>query len=189
MEYCNYRGRIMIKKKKTKIKEHYILQPEFFKDERGQFIKTFHDEMYKELGIPTIWKEEYCSTSQHKVLRGLHFQLPPHEHAKLIYCAYGKILDVVVDLRKTSATFGQYEMTELSSENGRISYVPVGCAHGFYTMSDIAVIVCKQSTVFHPESDAGIRWDSVGIPWQDQHPILSEKDKSQIAFSQFRSPF
>lgn len=179
----------MITKEATAIPGCYVLQTDVLHDERGGFIKTFHTEMFEELDLPTAYGEEYCSTSRQGVLRGLHFQLPPKAHAKLIYCSVGEIYDVAVDLRKASPTFGKYAAVRLSGERGNMVFVPIGCAHGFYTLSEKAVIVCKQTSVYAQEQDAGIRWDSVGIQWPGKTPILSEKDRRQIPFAAFESPF
>ncbi|WP_303817483.1 dTDP-4-dehydrorhamnose 3,5-epimerase [Selenomonas ruminantium] len=165
------------------------IQSDVLIDNRGCFIKTVHEEWYREMGVPFSYAEEYCSTSQKGVLRGLHFQLPPKEHSKLVYCSAGKILDVAVDLRKSSPTYGQYQMVELSGEKGNMVFIPKGFAHGFYTLSDVATIVCKQSNVFDAQADSGIRWDSVGIPWPAQNPILSDKDKKHVRLEDFISPF
>ena len=178
-----------MEKKETGLPGCYELVPKVFRDLRGQFVKTFHRDWFRELGLPVTYGEEYTSTSHARVLRGLHFQLPPKAHGKLIYCNFGEILDVAVDLRKGTPTYGKYEMTRLTAEKGNMVYVPVGCAHGFYTLSETAVIVCKQTEVFAPEEDCGIRWDSVEIDWPDDHPILSEKDRNMMLFSDFESPF
>ncbi|WP_294157164.1 dTDP-4-dehydrorhamnose 3,5-epimerase [uncultured Selenomonas sp.] len=178
----------MIQKKETLLSGCYELIPEIFRDARGSFIKTFHKDWFQSLGLPTDFGEEYTSRSHARVLRGLHFQLPPEAHGKLIYCSEGEVLDVAVDLRH-GPTYGQYEMTKLTAERGNMAYIPVGCAHGFYTLSEKAVIVCKQTKCYAPEQDAGIRWDSAGIPWPDMHPILSEKDQKMPKLSDFESPF
>lgn len=178
----------MITKRETGIPGCYELVPDIFSDLRGAFVKTFHKEWFHELGLPTEYGEEYTSRSRKGVLRGLHFQLPPEAHGKLIYCSEGEVLDVAVDLRH-GPTYGKYEMTRLTADCGNMVYVPVGCAHGFYALTDGAVIVCKQTRCFAPAEDSGIRWDSCGIPWPDMHPILSDKDQSMVLFEDFVSPF
>ena len=179
----------MIKKYSTILSGCYEILPDVFNDDRGRFVKTFHRDFFNEIGLSDEFDEEYCSTSWQGVLRGLHFQKPPHAHSKLIYCSFGEILDVAVDLRRESPTYGQYNMIKLSAESGNMAYIAVGCAHGFYTLSKTAVIVCKQSAVYSVESDAGLRWNSVGIPWPDMNPILSDKDRNSITFDEFVSPF
>ena len=179
----------MIKKISTPIAGCYEIQPDVFKDNRGRFIKTFHQDFFQNIGLPKEFAEEYVSTSRQGVLRGLHFQRPPHEQAKLIYCSFGEVLDVAVDIRRSSPTYGKFITINLSADKGNMAYVATGCAHGFYTLSETAVIVCKQSTIYNAESDACVRWDSFGIDWPNMNPILSDKDKSSVPFNKFVSPF
>ena len=176
-------------KKETNIQGCYELFPRVFKDQRGKLIKTFHHDTFSELGLEVVFKEEYFSVSAIGVLRGLHFQLPPNDHIKCVTCLSGRLFDVVVDLRKNSPTFGKHFTTELDSELGNMVYIPSGCAHGFFTLTDQAIFLNRTTSVFSPDSDTGIRWDSCGIPWPDPNPILSEKDKNLIKFSDFTSPF
>lgn len=179
----------MLYKKPTNIDGVYEIRADVLKDNRGQFTKIMHEEWLMNIGIPNVYGEEYCSVSHKRVLRGMHFQKPPYDHAKLVYCAYGEILDVAVDLRKGSSTFGKYASVVLSHTKGNMTYIPTGFAHGFYTLSDIAVVMCKQSSVFNQEADAGICWDSLGIEWPEHNPILSKKDENNITFNEFESPF
>ena len=170
---------------KTPIDGCFELQPRIFKDDRGKLIKTFHQEMFKSNDLETDFKEEYYSVSNQKVLRGLHFQLPPHDHIKCVTCIDGKIYDVVVDLRKNSTTYKQYFSLELDSEKGNMLYIPKGLAHGFYVLSKKAIFLNRTSTVYAPESDAGIHWNSCGIIWPDKNPIVSEKDDVCITMNDF----
>lgn len=174
---------------KTKIPGCYQINPFVFRDERGSFVKTFHAEIFKEYQLDTNFAEEYYSVSHHNVLRGLHFQLPPREHTKMVYCVQGKVIDAVVDLRVGSPTYGKFETFELSAEKANIIYIPPGLAHGFYVTSETAIIVYKVSTVYAPEQDTGILWNSVDIPWQTEEPILSHRDSNFVAFADFDSPF
>ena len=121
----------------------------------------------------------------------MHFQIPPHQHTKLVYCLWGRVIDAVVDLRVGSLTYGQYETFELSQENARAIYIPAGFAHGFYVTSEKAIMVYNLSSVYAPDHDRGIRWDSVGISWPifEANPILSERDRAFLSFSEFESPF
>lgn len=167
----------------------FEVKPIIREDFRGRFIKTFHKEESATIGLPMFYAEEYYSTSCKGVLRGLHFQLPPADHEKLVYCSYGEVLDVVVDLRKESATYGQYELISLSAEKGNMLYIPKGLAHGFYVLSDLAVMMYKVTSVYHSECDSGILWDSVGIPWPDTNPIISERDRGFQRLADFDSPF
>lgn len=178
----------MFKKKETILDGCYELFPVVREDIRGRFIKTYHEPAFNELGLSLDIKEEYFSTSYRNVLRGLHFQLPPEEHEKLVYCTYGEVLDVVVDLRKGSS-YGKFVMVRLSADQGNMLYIPKGIAHGFYTLSDIAVMMYKVSSVYNSAYDSGIAWDSVGIPWPNGMPIMSERDKTFVKLSDFQSPF
>jgi dTDP-4-dehydrorhamnose 3,5-epimerase len=108
----------------------------------------------------------------------MHFQRPPHHHAKLVYCAHGCILDAVVDLRVDGGGFGNHLVVNLSSENGWVVYLPPGVAHGFYALSDEAVTVYKVTSEYSPESDDGVRWDSCGIAWPSDSPIVSDRDSN-----------
>ena len=175
--------------KATKIPGCYIIQPHIATDKRGYFIKTFHQDIFNEKDLKTDWAEEYYSVSKKGVLRGLHFQLPPHEHAKLVYCTAGEVLDAVVDLRIGSPTYGNYLTFNLTAVNASIIYIPPGLAHGFYTLSKKATMMYKVNSIYMPDLDSGILWSSAGIPWPDSKPIISERDKSLPLMSEFKSPF
>ncbi|MDW7973331.1 MAG: dTDP-4-dehydrorhamnose 3,5-epimerase [Thermodesulfovibrio sp.] len=175
--------------RKLTIPDCLELFPKILRDERGYFVKTFHFDVFQELGLETDFKEEYYSYSIKRVLRGLHFQIPPKDHVKVVYCIYGKILDVVVDLRIGSPTYGHYEMIELSSDKANMIYIPKGLAHGFYTLSDFAIVVYKVTTTYSPDHDTGILWNSLNIPWPDEKPIISRRDSGFIPFADFNSPF
>ena len=158
-------------------------------DRRGTFVKTFHVEEFRQLGLPTSFAEEYFSVSQHGVLRGLHFQIPPMEHEKIVYCAQGEVLDAVVDLRRGSPTYGRHELFHLCAEEGTMIYIPKGMAHGFYVLSENALMMYQVTSVYAPDCDAGVRWDSAGIPWNAADPILSERDTLFPSLDAFASPF
>lgn len=179
----------IFKKIATPLEGCFELQSIVRGDNRGSFIKTFHNEAFAELGLTAEWKEEYYSTSIKNVLRGLHFQTPPDDHDKLVYCPSGKVMDVAVDLRKSSATFGKHTTCILEGGKGNMMYLPRGFAHGFLTLSERAIIVCKTTTVYSPENDKGILWSSCGIDWQCDEPILSDKDKNHPTLAEFDSPF
>src|SRR5581483_7390979 len=140
-------------------------------------------------GLRTDFAEEYYTVSHVRVLRGLHFQVPPHDHAKLVYCAAGRVLDVALDLRVGSPAFGRHVRAELSAADGNALYLPPGLAHGFYVLEAPALMVYNQTSVYAREHDAGVRWDSAGIPWPDADPILSDRDRSFPALADFRTPF
>ena len=175
--------------KETKLKGCYEIQPMVRKDSRGAFVKTFHMESFQEFGLPTLFHEAYHSISSKNVLRGLHFQTPPAACAKLVYCVCGKVWDVALDLRKSSPDYGKFHFVVLDGEKGNMFYLPEGMAHGFYTLSDPVVMMYKVTHVYDREYDTGIRWDSAGIPWPCENPILSERDQNFVRLSEFETPF
>ncbi|MCL5103758.1 MAG: dTDP-4-dehydrorhamnose 3,5-epimerase [Armatimonadetes bacterium] len=165
------------------------IKPVVRKDARGRFVKTFHAELFREHGLETDFAEEYYSVSTKGVLRGLHFQLPPHDHNKIVYCVRGEVLDAVVDLRGDSPSYGQHVLLKLDDEACNMVYVPKGCAHGFYVTSDEAIMVYNVSTAYAPESDTGILWNSAGIPWPDDDPILADRDRGFKTMAKFGKVF
>lgn len=167
----------------------FEIQPRVFEDARGRFVKVFHDVAFAGLGLEVDFKEEYYSVSLRHVIRGLHFQTPPMDHVKVVYCVEGTVLDALVDLRKGSPTYGEFALFELSAGKANGLYIPKGVAHGFSVQSDRAVMVYKVGTVHSPTHDAGIRWDSVGIPWGVDAPIMSDRDRAFPALADFESPF
>lgn len=173
----------------TAIPGCYELQPSALADPRGKLVKIYQEYRFIELGLRTDWAEQYYTTSTRWVVRGLHFQLPPHEHAKLVYCIVGHVLDVALDLRIGSPSYGKSIMLKLSAARGNMIYIPVGLAHGFCTEDDPATLVYNVTSVYHPESDAGVRWDSASIPWPFEKPLLSERDQGLPGLAEFDSPF
>lgn len=173
----------------TKLPGCYELQPKVFRDQRGTFVKTFHKEVFDNYQLNTNFDEEYYSLSHQNVFRGLHFQLPPKEHTKMVYCVQGEVIDTLVDLRVGSPTYGKYETLSLSAEKANVIYIPPGLAHGFFVLSETAIMMYKVSTVYSPEQDTGIHWNSVGIIWPIPHPIVSKRDNEFVALSNFNSPF
>lgn len=166
-----------------------VIRPRIFRDERGSFVKTYHDAQFREFGLDFEPREEFFSTSAKGVLRGMHFQLPPAAHAKLVYCIVGSVFDVVLDLRKNSPTFGRSCARELSAANREMFFIPVGFAHGFLALEDNAMMVYLTGTVHSPTHDAGVRWDSFGFDWPAKFPVLSERDKKFPVLRDFQSPF
>lgn len=173
----------------TEIPGCYEIQLNVFEDHRGRFIKTFHQDTFAEYGLDCHFAEAYYSISSQNILRGLHFQLPPKDHTKLVHCAEGEILDAVVDLRIDSPTYGQCTTFHLSAKHGNLIYIPSGLAHGFYILSQRAVVMYQVSTVYSPEHEQGILWNSAGINWPSQSPIISEKDSNWQSLCEFQSPF
>lgn len=160
-----------------------------FTDFRGLFVKTFHETTLKEQGISFDLKESYFSISNKDVIRGMHFQLPPHQHAKIVFCPQGAILDVILDLRQDSAAFGKYMMQVLSADNHKAFYIPEGFAHGFKALTADAMTYYLVSSEYSKDHDAGIRYDSFDFDWEVSKPILSERDRSFPALTDFNSPF
>src|SRR5215212_8896629 len=165
----------------TRLEGVAYLQPQLFGDERGFFVETYRRNEFAELGIAEDMVQDNHSRSRHGIVRGMHFQVGEGA-AKLVRCGRGTIVDVVVDLRRGSPTFGEWEAFELSDENGRIVYCPIGFAHGFCVVSDVADVFYKQSNYFSDERERGIRYDDpeVGIEWPlaTADLIPSERDAS-----------
>jgi len=178
---------------KTAISGLYILEPLVFGDNRGYFLESFNLEKFKENVYPINFVQDNESKSSRGVLRGLHFQKPPYAQAKLVRCIEGKILDVVVDIRKGSPTYGKHLAVELSGENKRQLFVPRGFAHGFSVLSESAVFAYKVDNSYAPESDYGIKWndEDLNIDWglTEEEVQLSEKDENLSFFKDFNSPF
>jgi dTDP-4-dehydrorhamnose 3,5-epimerase len=146
-------------------------------------------ELIKHSCLDTHYTEEYFSRSKQNVIRGLHFQLPPEECVKIVYCIDGEVMDVVLDLRVDSPTYGKYEIFNLNDRLANILYIPIGLAHGFYTKSKTATMMYKVSKSYAPDYDAGIHWDSAEIPWPTKTPIISTRDSEFISLDKFQSPF
>lgn len=170
---------------KTELEGVFIIKNNIFKDIRGKFIKTYHKLDFEKNNLCTDFQESYFSVSDKNVIRGMHFQLPPDDHEKLVYVAKGKILDVILDLRKESKTFGKYISIELSDENGYSVYIPRGLAHGFKSLEDGSIMVYNVSTVYSSKCDYGVKWDSFGFDWDIENPIMSERDKNFETFEEF----
>lgn len=165
------------------------LQPRVFTDARGRFVKPFVVSQLQAHGLRTDFVEQYHSTSAPGVIRGMHFQTPPHEHAKLVYCAAGAVTDVLLDLRRQSATYGQAIALPLTAESGQVLYIAAGIAHGFVALEAPALMVYNVTSEYAPSHDAGVRWDSFGFDWGVSAPVMSERDRSFPALADFASPF
>lgn len=174
---------------RTDIAGCHVLHGKVVRDPRGTFIKTFHMPRSEELGLRTDWQEEYFSVSARNVVRGMHFQTPPADHAKMVFCLTGEVLDVVIDLRRGSPTFRKAQGFTLSAENGLGLYLPTGCAHGFLSMSDASGMYYKVTSVHSPEHDAGLAWDSIDFDWPVKAPALSERDGRHPRLQNFETPF
>ncbi len=165
------------------------LHPPKSADRRGDFVKVFHHSAFATLGLATEFAETYYTRSKRGVIRGLHFQRPPAEHAKLVICTEGCVQDVALDLRGGSPTYGQHVEIELSAEAGNMLYLPAGLAHGFCALSDTATLLYLVSSEYSPAHDAGIAWNSADIAWAVDTPILSERDSAHPTLAQFTTPF
>jgi dTDP-4-dehydrorhamnose 3,5-epimerase len=166
-----------------------LIELPYFCDHRGSFTKSFHAAQFHSLGIDFVAQEEFCSVSRRGVIRGMHFQLPPDDHAKLVFCPHGQILDVAVDLRKASPTYGEHFATELGEENHRAIFIPPGFAHGFLSLEDRSLVFYSVSSIHSPTNDRGIRWDSFGMDWRTTAPIISDRDLQHPPLREFSSPF
>ena len=176
---------------KTFIKDLLIIEPQLFKDDRGFFYESFNKKKLKK-DINVVFVQDNESKSKRGVIRGLHFQKPPHAQTKLVRCVDGKILDVAVDLRKNSKTYGKFFSIELSSENYKQLLVPKGFAHGFQVLSNGATVNYKVDEYYNPDLDFGIIWNDkdLSIDWNyDIKPILSSKDLKLKSFKNLKSPF
>jgi dTDP-4-dehydrorhamnose 3,5-epimerase len=169
----------------TKLDGLVLVEPQVHGDERGFFVETYSKDAWAALGVDAEFVQHNHSRSSKGTLRGLHFQTSPGQ-AKLLRCARGAILDVAVDLRRDSGTYGQWEAHVLDDEAHRQLYVPIGFAHGFVVLSDVADVAYLVSSLYDPATEAGIAWDDpeVGVDWQVAEPLLSERDKSAPHLSQ-----
>ena len=176
----------------TKISDLIIIEPTVFGDARGYFLESYNLKKFEEVVGKVFFVQDNESKSYKGVLRGLHFQKPPFEQAKLVRCVSGNILDVAVDLRTNSKTYGKSFSIELSSENNKQLFVPKGFAHGFQVLSEIAIVNYKVDNYYNPKSDSGLIWNDkdLSIDWNlDLKPILSKKDLKLISFKELKSPF
>ena len=178
---------------KTNIEGVVIIEPRIFKDSRGYFFESYSKREFDEKVRPIKFVQDNESCSTYGVMRGLHFQRPPFAQSKLVRCVKGRVLDVAVDIRKGSPTYGQHVAVELTEDNHRQFFIPRGFAHGFAVLSDIAVFQYKCDNYYHPEADGGISIQdtSLGIDWQidPSQAILSEKDTKHPLLAEFDSPF
>ncbi len=176
---------------KTKIPDLFIIKPQVFQDHRGYFFESYNQEKFLGLGMDQTFVQDNESKSMKGVLRGLHFQNPPHAQGKLVRVVKGAVLDVAVDLRKDSPTYGQWDSVELTEQNKLMYWVPAGFAHGFVTLEDHTIFSYKCTSIYHKASEACIRWDdpNLNIDWKIAQPVLSEKDLEGISFLDFVSPF
>jgi dTDP-4-dehydrorhamnose 3,5-epimerase len=168
-----------------------LLEPRVFRDARGYFFESFSSKELAQLGVHVPFVQDNQSLSQRGVLRGLHFQAPPAAQDKLVRVISGAVLDVAVDIRKGSPTYGKHYSVELSGSNFLMLLIPKGFAHGFETLEDQTVFSYKCSDYYRPDTEGGLRWDDpfVNIPWRRTDALVSDKDQKLPNWDQFKSPF
>lgn len=178
---------------KTNIEGVVIIEPKIFKDARGYFFESYNKQEFDEKVAKVDFVQDNESCSTYGVMRGLHFQRPPFAQAKLVRCVKGAVLDVAVDIRKGSPTYGQHVAVELTEDNHRQFFIPRGFAHGFAVLSDIAIFQYKCDNYYHPEADGGLSIidPSIGIDWRIsiEDALLSDKDRNHPLLKAFESPF
>ncbi|HCE54997.1 MAG TPA: dTDP-4-dehydrorhamnose 3,5-epimerase [Lutibacter sp.] len=176
---------------KTALEGVYIINNFVAQDERGTFVKTFNKQDFENNKLNFEIRESYYSISKKDVIRGMHFQLPPSDHEKLVYVPCGSIIDVVVDLRKKSLSYKKFIAVELTAENRKSIYIPKGLAHGFQSMEDNTITVYNVGTEYNSKSDQGIKFDSFGFDWQANNIIMSSRDKEFMTLDSFceNNPF
>ena len=176
---------------KTSIEGLLIIKPDVFKDERGYFFESYNKERFAKEGLMMNFVQDNESKSSKGVLRGLHFQKPPYAQGKLVRVVKGSVMDVAVDLRKDSPTYGRWESGILSEDNKEMFWIPEGFAHGFLTLEDNTIFNYKCTNVYNKESEGSILWNDpdINIEWNIENPILSEKDKLSPLFKDFETPF
>ena len=179
----------------TGIKDLFIIEPQIFEDSRGFFLESYNYNTFKELGIENIFVQDNHSKSLKGVLRGLHFQKGEYSQAKLVRVLKGAVLDIAIDLRKNSKTFGKYVAVELSEKNKKMFFIPRNFAHGFLTLEDNTEFFYKCDNFYNPKSEAGIMWNDkdLNIEWNfkkyginENELIISEKDKKNMSFKEYK---
>jgi len=173
------------------IQDLYIIHPRVFEDGRGYFYESYTNKAFEEKGIIANFVQDNQSLSQKGVVRGLHFQAPPFAQGKLVRVIQGSVLDVVVDIRKNSATYGQHFCLELNEQNKTMLWIPEGFAHGFSTLEDNTIFSYKCTNYYNKASEGCVLWndEDLQIDWKVEHPLLSEKDKLGVTLRDFSSPF
>jgi dTDP-4-dehydrorhamnose 3,5-epimerase len=168
-----------------------IFIPKIYQDSRGYFFESFQKETFSKAGVSGEFVQDNQSLSAKNVLRGMHFQLPPFAQGKLVRVIKGAVLDIAVDLRKNSTTYGKYCSVELNELNNKMMWIPEGFAHGFLSLVNDSIFQYKCTQFYHQASEVCIRWDdpTLNIDWGTLHPIISEKDQSGQLFENFVSPF
>ncbi|MEO6276839.1 dTDP-4-dehydrorhamnose 3,5-epimerase family protein [Roseateles sp.] len=159
-----------------------------FDDDRGSFVKTYSRSAFGDNGLEFDFREEFYSFSKKGVIRGMHFQTPPHHHDKIVYCAAGAVLDVLLDLRP-GADYGRAASIVLEAARPHLIFIPSGVAHGFKSLEEHSLMIYKTSTQHAPSHDAGVKWDSFGFDWGINSPTISKRDVSHPSFFEYQSAF
>jgi dTDP-4-dehydrorhamnose 3,5-epimerase len=177
--------------RETNLPGVFIIQPKIFEDPRGYFFESYNKKAFKEHGINAEFVQDNQSLSQKGVLRGLHFQNPPHAQGKLVSVTKGAVLDVAVDIRKNSSTYGKHVALELNEKNKTMMWIPEGFAHGFLTLEDNTIFTYKCTNFYNKESEGCLLWNdsNIGIDWGADQPLLSDKDKLGVSLNDFISEF
>ncbi len=175
----------------TKIKDLFIIRPDIFRDERGYFFEAYNKARFHALGLDMDFVQDNESKSSAGVLRGLHFQRPPFAQGKLVRVVKGAVMDVAVDIRRSSPTYGKWESVLLTEENKTMFWIPEGFAHGFVCLEDNSIFTYKCTNLYDKASEGSLLWNDpdIAIDWNIKNPILSEKDKLSPLFKDFVSPF
>ncbi len=175
----------------TSLERLIVIKPKIYRDQRGLFFESFNQEHFKTHDIPVFFAQDNQSLSNKNVLRGMHFQNPPHEQGKLVRVICGKVQDIVVDIRKSSKTYGSHFSIELSGENNTMMWIPPGFAHGFLALEDNTIFSYKCTALYNRDAEDCILWNDpgLGLAWQCNNPILSEKDQNGKSFNSFHSLF
>ncbi len=175
----------------TKIKDLIIIQPNVFEDSRGYFFESYNKEQFAKLGVNATFVQDNQSLSNKDVLRGLHFQAAPFAQGKLVRVIQGAVLDVAVDIKKNSPTYGDHVTVELNETNKTMFYIPPGFAHGFVTLQNNTIFTYKCTNVYHKEVEGCLLWNDpkLNINWNCSNPLVSDKDQLGEVFTNFKSPF
>lgn len=174
---------------KTILKDIFIIKPNITEDDRGTFVKVYNDVEFTKQGARFELNELFYSINKRNVIRGMHFQVPPVDHDKLVVVYKGRIIDAILDLRNNSPSYGEHVSVELSDKNKYGLLIPKGFAHGFLSLEDDSIVSYHTSTGYNPDFDRGIKWDSFGMNWGSGPFIISDRDKNHPLFSKFQSPF
>ena len=172
----------------TPLEDLVVIDIDYFEDDRGFFIESWNERDFRAAGLDLQFVQDSHSRSKQGVLRGLHYQDMTAPMGKLVRCTLGAVFDVAVDLRVKSVSFGKWFGVELSEQNKRLIYVPVGFAHGFATLSEVAEIQYKQTALYAPPAEGSIRWDDpdIGVDWPLSNPVLSARDQSGLSLAEYR---